>query len=142
MKSHWAIFALALALFVAILAGCASVPSSAAPSSSLSPEVADRLARRVAAAIGGQVWTISGVSMRPFLSERAVVVTEAVNFKDLREGDVVMYANRRLAPTIHRLVARKGEGWVVAGDNNGFPDDDLVTRANLLGRQCAVFFTQ
>lgn len=131
-----------LMVFVAflLLAGCASEVS--APSASLPREVALEHAQRLAASIGGKWWTVQGVSMAPFLTASAVYVTESVDFAELREGDVVVYRTQHLHTWVHRLVKRRGAGWVVAGDANGYADDELLTRDNFLGRQCAVFFTQ
>lgn len=137
----WCVFAIALTLFVlALLVGCASpVPS---PSCSVPPEQALRLARQIAREIGGNYYTVSGSSMRPFLSERAIVVIESTSFDWLKAGDVVVYRTKHLHTFVHRITKWTERGWVVAGDANGYNDAELVTRSNFIGRQCAVFFTQ
>lgn len=80
-------------------------------------------------------------SMLPTLDENAVVILEACDFGDLREGDIV---TRILAPdfkfTIHRLNERTGDGWWHLGDSNARVDDVPVTRANFHRRVCAIFY--
>lgn len=137
----WLVFVLALSLFaLAMLTGCAS--PLAAPSASLPREIALVHAQRLAAEVGGKWWTVEGVSMAPFLTVNAVYVTESVDFAELRAGDVVVYRTKHLHTWVHRIVKPRGAGWIVAGDANGYSDDELLTRDNFLGRQCAVFFTQ
>jgi len=130
-----------LLLSLPALAGCEQVPVRP-PSALVSREVAIRQADQFARAIGGQWWNIQGTSMRPFLSERSIVVTEPAHFDELQAGDVVLCRTPRLRTVIHRLLELRDGAWVICGDANLFPDDERVTRANYLGRQCAVFFTQ
>lgn len=143
MKTEWTLFFLSAALFgVAFLGGGCASPVAPVASSAVPHEEADRLARQVAVQIGGTTWRVAGTSMLPMLPDRCILVAEAVDFEQLRAGDVVVYSNRHLRPIIHRLVERRGEGWRVKGDALAWADDDLVTRTNFLGRQCAIFFTQ
>lgn len=130
-----------LLLSLPALVGCDQV-SVRPPSALVSREVAIRQADQFARTIGGKWWSVQGDSMRPFLSERSIVVTEPAHFEELQAGDVVLYRTARLQTTVHRLRELRGEAWVVCGDANPYPDTERVTRANYLGRQCAVFFVQ
>ena len=137
---------LAVWLIVGLLClatGC-QLPPAQPPHSRLPRADGLALAHHAARAIGGHVWEVHGVSMRPFLSDTAIVVTEAAAFSELSPGDVVVYRTARLSTTIHRLRARSSDGfaWIVCGDANAYSDAEHVTPANFLGRQVAVFFVQ
>jgi signal peptidase I len=124
--------------------GCATTGSTArvAPGSSVSRDHALSLAHLTATAVGGQVYTIAPTgSMKPTLDESSVVTVEKVPFTELRLGDIVIYRSATGNPVIHRLYQKSGDGWLVLGDNNPSIDREAVTKSNLLGRVCAIFYT-
>jgi hypothetical protein len=75
-----------------------------------------------------------GRSMAPFIRDGDIVTVAPIAEAPLRLGDVVAF----LTPeedrlTLHRLVARQGEAWMLQGDNLQFPDG-LVPQQSILGR--------
>ncbi len=126
----------------ALLAGCNSASTAAAPRSGVSREHALSLAQMTAQTVGGEVFTIAPTgSMKPTLDESSVVAVEKVAFVSLQKGDIVIYRSGAGAPIIHRLFEQQGNRWLVLGDNNGSIDREAVTEGNFLGRVCAIFYT-
>jgi len=126
------------------LSGCASAPgaSKAAPRSTMTRAGAIAIAKLVATSIGGRVYTIAPTgSMRPTLDEGSVVMAEVVGWEQLHQGDIVIYRATDGDEVIHRLYARRGDHWIVLGDNNTAVDRETVTAENLLGRVCGIFYT-
>jgi signal peptidase I len=121
--------------------GCAST-EPLAPQSSLSRDKAISMAQQTADTMGGRVFTIAPTgSMKPTLDENSVVAVEVVNFKELRQGDIVIYRDASGLPIVHRLHQQIDGRWFVLGDNNSSIDREAVTPANLVGRVCAIFYT-
>lgn len=140
---HFPVTTTALLVFALLAQGCASNPSpGTAPRSTLSRGNALKLAKMVAANVGGEAYIIAPTgSMRPTLDESSVVTIEHVAFARLQAGDIVIYRSAAGSAVIHRLYERHGESWFVLGDNNSSVDREPVTGENLLGRVCAIFYS-
>jgi signal peptidase I len=74
-----------------------------------------------------------GVSMSPFIKDGDVITVSPLFGALPRRGDVVAYTHpqtQRLV--VHRIVAKKGDYFIVKGDNTS-NTDDLILKANILG---------
>ncbi len=78
----------------------------------------------------GFSWTLQGESMCPTLPPGCVVTIQPLQTPRL--GDIVVFSqgDRLLA---HRLVRRRGDGWICQGDARRTPDG-LITREHIIGR--------
>ena len=75
-----------------------------------------------------------GPSMFPFIRDGDVVTVAPLKGIRLRRGDVVACVPPRLdALVIHRVVARRGQSYLVKGDATS-EADGLVHEADILGR--------
>jgi ribosomal protein S18 acetylase RimI-like enzyme len=78
--------------------------------------------------------SVRGFSMSPFIRDRDVLTIAPLDSRDPRPGEVIAFTlpgSGRLA--VHRVVARRGAGWLVRGDN--CPEaDGVITRDEMLGR--------
>jgi signal peptidase I len=85
--------------------------------------------------IGGETSyvTTSGISMAPrFHSGDLAVVRPA---RDYRVGDIIAYRSTVLhVVVLHRIIAIKGDRFVVKGDNNDFVDPTHPVRAQVVGK--------
>lgn len=81
----------------------------------------------------------SGASMRPVYGDSTILVLEKVPFDSLVPDTNVAYINRHGRVVVHRLVAREGRHWRVAGLNNPREDTERVTPHNFLGVIYAAF---
>jgi signal peptidase I len=85
--------------------------------------------------IGGETTyvTTSGISMAPrFHSGDLAVVRPADNYK---VGQIVAYRSPMLHTVVlHRIIAVKGDRYVLKGDNNDFVDPTRPVRAQMVGR--------
>lgn len=75
----------------------------------------------------------AGNSMLPVYLPGTAIVVHPCSFKELRKGQAVVYQNRRGRYVAHMLVEDMPKGWFAIGLNNPEPDDDLVTKHNLVG---------
>ncbi len=76
---------------------------------------------------------IVGQSMEPQLERGDLALVRAAGSYDV--GDVVLYDNTRLgADVLHRIVAVKGDRFVLKGDNNNFMDGDEPTADRIRGK--------
>lgn len=75
----------------------------------------------------------AGSSMLPVYLPGTAIVVHPCSFNDLRRGQAVVYQNRRGRYVAHMLVEDMPKGWFAIGLNNPEPDDDLVTKHNLVG---------
>jgi len=91
---------------------------------------------------GITVGTIKGSSMEPVLLDGTVIVLKKVDFSELKAGMDVAYTNRKGEQIVHKLVRKKGNGWVAKGINNSYEDPDLVTKKNLIGVLYGIFYNQ
>ncbi len=130
-----------------LFSGCASILNQSlnettAPRSNVSREKALILARAMATAVGGEVFSIAPTgSMRPTLDEGSLVTIERIAFSALKKGDIVVYLSADGHPVIHRVYQSARGSWLVLGDNNGSIDAEVVSPKNLIGRVCAIFYT-
>ena len=66
--------------------------------------------------------------MKPVFDERAILLTEAANFDDLKIGDIVTYRHPRYGmPVVHRILEKRGDKFWSKGDNNGKMDEVYIT---------------
>jgi hypothetical protein len=82
---------------------------------------------------------LTGRSMMPATGSAAWAIWEICDFADLHAGDFVIYETPA-GRVAHRLIAKRGGGWIVQGDNNPQPDAGWVTARNFRGRIIAVFY--
>lgn len=77
---------------------------------------------------------VKGFSMTPFLRDEDVLTVSPLSDTSLGYGDVVSFIHHVTGKLIiHRIVGRKGDYFLLRGDNS--PEDDwLVPQANILGR--------
>ncbi|MBI5766251.1 MAG: S24/S26 family peptidase [Verrucomicrobia bacterium] len=75
----------------------------------------------------------AGHSMLPVYLPGTAIVVHPCRFNELRRGQAVVYHNRRGSYVAHMLVEDMPKGWFAIGLNNPEPDDDLVTKHNLVG---------
>jgi signal peptidase I len=76
-----------------------------------------------------------GWSMAPFIHDGDVICVSPFREKHPGVGDVVAYIqpdNEKLV--VHRLVRRRGNEWLIQGDNTLEESCELVPVANLIGR--------
>ena len=76
---------------------------------------------------------VYGTSMLPhFHADDLVIVRKAGSY---RVGDVVLYENRELhRPVLHRIVALRGGGLVIKGDNNHYLDRPHASPGDVRGK--------
>jgi hypothetical protein len=81
---------------------------------------------------------LSGASMLPACPYIWWAEMEFVPFSALKEGDIVLYWNRRINQHVsHRLKGKyllNRKAWIAKGDNNAFYDGDAVTAENFICR--------
>jgi signal peptidase I len=85
--------------------------------------------------IGGEssYVTTSGTSMAPRFHTGDLAVVRAA--KDYRVGQIVAYRSALLHRVVlHRIIARRGDRYVLKGDNNDFIDPTHPTHAEVIGR--------
>ena len=78
---------------------------------------------------------LSGDSMLPtFVTPCFIEVILGSPFEDLKPGDIVVFrSGDPLAPIVcHRLVSKRGGGWVTKGDNNAHYDGGWVLPSNFV----------
>ncbi len=82
-------------------------------------------------------------SMKPVFDERAILLTEAANFDDLKIGDIVTYRHPRYGmPVVHRILEKRGDKFWAKGDNNGRMDEVYITRKNYQGRVFGIIYAK
>lgn len=82
-------------------------------------------------------------SMKPVFDERAILLTEAANFDDLKVGDIVTYKHPRYGmPVVHRILEKRGDKFWSKGDNNGRMDEVYITRSNFQGRVFGIIYAK
>ena len=82
-------------------------------------------------------------SMKPVFDERAILLTEAANFDDLKIGDIVTYRHPRYGmPVVHRILEKRGDKFWSKGDNNGKMDEVYITRKNFQGRVFGIIYAK
>jgi ribosomal protein S18 acetylase RimI-like enzyme len=77
--------------------------------------------------------TARGFSMTPFIRDNDVLTIAPLNGREPRLGEVLAFTlpdSGRLA--VHRLIARKEDGWLMRGDNSSQPDG-IIPGGNVLG---------
>jgi len=76
---------------------------------------------------------VKGFSMSPFIKDGDVVTVSPLSERSLGRGDVVAFispATRNLV--VHRLVGKRGNSYLIKGDNTPETDGSIV-EANILG---------
>ena len=58
-------------------------------------------------------------SMRPTITDNAILLLEHVNIQDLRVGDIAVYESNNGTSVVHRITAISRSGWLYfSGDHN------------------------
>jgi ribosomal protein S18 acetylase RimI-like enzyme len=79
-----------------------------------------------------------GFSMQPFIRDKDILTILPIKEIQPSLGDVVAFTqpdSGRLA--IHRIIGRRGDGWLIKGDNCTAPDS-VVETEKIIGRVCRV----
>lgn len=74
---------------------------------------------------------ISGSMEDTIMENDMVVVARQVSY---REGEIVMYQDKRGTYVTHRIIGTTDEGFVTMGDNNPAEDPDIVPEKAIVGR--------
>jgi hypothetical protein len=129
--------------------GCTSAPSAAPPppreppvppTANVGIDQAWNDAKMVAARAPGRIPVVgTGSSMQPVFGDNTMLVISPIAYDQLRAGMTVAYLNGAGERVVHRLVEKVDGGWRAMGLNNAQPDDEFVTRKNLLGVVYASF---
>lgn len=82
-------------------------------------------------------------SMRPFIRENINITYEKVtNETVLRKGDIVIYKTNKTIYIQHRIVMIftlfNQTYYVFKGDNNLYPDDELIMRKQFISKLIAI----
>lgn len=85
---------------------------------------------------GYKPYLISTGSMEPEYRTHGIVIIHKEDYDDIKVNDVVAFEAADLGNqgAMHRVVEITDEGFVTKGDNNGNPDDKLVTKNNYVGK--------
>ena len=76
---------------------------------------------------------VRGYSMRPVIEDRDIITITPLKDRQPRAGDIVAYnftGTNRMA--IHRVIAKKEQGWLIRGDNCQ-QADGILTGHSILG---------
>jgi len=74
-----------------------------------------------------------GFSMAPFIQDGDIITIRPLDGGKLRVGDVVAISDSRTDTlTVHRIIAKKRDSYIVKGDNN-YEDDERVSLERILG---------
>jgi len=77
---------------------------------------------------------VSGYSMRPFIRDQDVLTVAPLGNREPHRGDVVAFTRPEIGKlVIHRVIAKRGSGWLLRGDNC-LEADGVVVLENILGR--------
>lgn len=84
---------------------------------------------------GSTAVTVNGMSMKPHYRPGDLVVLRAAS--RYRVGEIVGYRSRLLGRQVvlHRIVAIKGDVYVIKGDGNDHSDPEAVHATQLVGRE-------
>lgn len=77
---------------------------------------------------------VQGTSMLPTLPDRAVVLLDKVDYASVEQGKVYAFMVNPRNIAIHRAMRKKRLGWVMKGDGNKNPDNELMTKYTILGK--------
>lgn len=68
-------------------------------------------------------FTVTGMSMWPFLCHgRDQVIVEAVNPRDVRKGDIILFRATKEKYLLHRITELRPDAFETTGDGNCFRD--------------------
>jgi len=74
-----------------------------------------------------------GASMSPFIKDGDVIIVSPLSGALPRRGDVVAFTHPQTQSlVVHRIVAKKGDCFIIKGDNTS-NTGDLILKANILG---------
>lgn len=74
----------------------------------------------------------SGTSMRPMLRQHRDVVIIKRPDRELKKGDVVLYAGKNDKFVLHRIMRFKGDELIIRGDNNYFTERG-IKKSDIIG---------
>jgi signal peptidase I len=75
-----------------------------------------------------------GISMSPFIRDQDVITVSPVRADTLRRGHVIAFVFQPEAKLcVHRIIDKKGSGFVTQGDNLNRPDG-IISESQVLGR--------
>jgi signal peptidase I len=91
--------------------------------------------------LGGLIFTnslffvaVTSNSMAPVFWNGDLVLVQSLS-KDYQKGDIVVFENQQVKfedKIIHRIDSKVGDRIITKGDNNNFPDDDVIFEENIL----------
>lgn len=73
-------------------------------------------------------------SMEPTIMTNSIVIVEEVSFDEVNEGDIIRYNSDSGISVVHRVIHKADNYFITQGDNNKYPDDELVYYPKLNGR--------
>ncbi|MBI3986862.1 MAG: hypothetical protein HY343_08085 [Lentisphaerae bacterium] len=81
----------------------------------------------------------SGSSMEPCIRNGDILCMEACPSQCLRTGNVVAFVHPTHGLlTVHRLICRQPDGWLIRGDNSPGAEDGIIPADRILGRVCSI----
>lgn len=86
---------------------------------------------------GFKFYSVKTESMTPALTANDIVCVYPVSFESLNKGDIITYVIDDKGTTVtHRIVGIDENNKTVQtkGDNNEYPDVELVEEENIIGR--------
>ncbi len=82
-------------------------------------------------------------SMYPTIKAGDSIIFKKVSYDDISLGDIIVYKSMEGQTKglyiVHRVIEITNDGFIVQGDNNLIPDDELVTESKLIGKYVRTF---
>ena len=101
--------------------------------SSCFANVGNEVSAVIAGRAGYFAGTVRGNSMKGYYNNGDTVIIKAVDFKNIRIGQVVVYSNRFGEIVVHRVEEKCEFGFRVRGSNNKGNDSTILDSDNLIG---------
>lgn len=79
-------------------------------------------------ALGFGVTILSSGSMSPELKTAAIVLTQKVDYEDIRVGDIIQYKTKEYGDVMHRVGQKKSICLLTRGDANTYYDLTVATK--------------
>lgn len=82
-------------------------------------------------------------SMEPAIKKGDSIIFKKVSYDSCDVGDIIIYKskadNTKGMYIVHRIIEITDEGFIVQGDNNPTPDDEVITKDMIIGRYIKTF---
>jgi hypothetical protein len=80
-----------------------------------------------------KLYFYKGRSMLGIFQPGDQLVIRSLDWERIRPGDIILFRKNDQLEIVHRVIAVAARGLVTRGDNNGHPDDGLVSPEDLVG---------